>query len=84
MSITLKMAVMTGAMLMSTPALAVDPTNHSAPNRHQLIACMTKRMSASRAVSYNEAARLCKDQLKAQNTPVAPAAAVKPSSGLGH
>ena len=78
MSVTLTIAVMTGAALMCTPALA-EPMNHSVSNKHQLIACMTKRMSASRTVSYNDAAKLCKDQLKAQNSSVTPSAAVKPA-----
>jgi hypothetical protein len=84
MSITLRMAVITGVALLSARAFAAEPLNRPASNRHQLLACMTKRMSASRTVSYNEAARLCKDQLKAQNTPPASSAAVKPSTGLGH
>jgi len=78
MSVTLTIAVMTVAALMCTPALA-EPINHSVSSKHQLIACMTKRMSASRTVSYNDAAKLCKDQLKAQNSSVTPSAAVKPA-----
>jgi ABC-type proline/glycine betaine transport system permease subunit len=78
MSVTLTIAVMAGAALICAQALA-DPMSHSVSNKHQLIACMTKRMSASRSVSYNDAAKLCKDQLKAQNSSVTPSAAVKPA-----
>jgi hypothetical protein len=82
MSIIQRIAVMTGAALICTQALA-DPASHPVSNKHLLTACMTKRMSASRAVSYNDAAKLCKDQLKAQNPTVTAGAEAKPASGLG-
>lgn len=34
--------------------------------KRQMIECMTQRMSASRAISYNDAARECRDTLRAQ------------------
>ena len=38
----------------------------------QVIGCMKKRMSASRTISYNEAAKVCKDQLKQSDSSSAP------------
>jgi hypothetical protein len=55
-------------MLMSAQALAVDPVSQSkTPPRHPLSQCMTKRMMSDRYLSYNEAAKVCKAQLKALN-----------------
>ena len=43
--------------------------------RHQLSECMTKRMSADRSLSYNDAMRACKERLQprkdlASNNPI--------------
>jgi hypothetical protein len=51
-------------------AFAVDAMSQSTVGKRQAIAlvtgCMTKRMSANRAVSYNEAMKVCKAQLNKQ------------------
>ncbi|MGA2709470.1 MAG: hypothetical protein ACLQJ0_11100 [Steroidobacteraceae bacterium] len=58
---------MSAAIFMAAQALAVDAGDKSATAKRQLIArvssCMTRRMSVNRAISYNEAMRVCKDKL---------------------
>jgi hypothetical protein len=63
-------AVIIGAMLMET-ASAADAGTSPAQIRHQVTLCMKKRMSADRAVSYNEAARSCNAQIRIQSRQVA-------------
>lgn len=58
---------MAGLLLVAADAFAVD-TGQPALTRHQMltqvIGCMKKRMSASRTISYIEAAKACKEQLR--------------------
>ncbi len=58
---------LTGA-LAGAQALAADAStqNASVVNKRQVVGCMTKRMSASRTVSYNDAKKACTAQLKPQ------------------
>jgi hypothetical protein len=72
------MVAMTGAVFVGIQALAADPASPSPSNRRQLASCMTKQMSASRTISYNEATKVCKDQLKSQNDRLAANDAGKP------
>ena len=62
------LAVALTGVLASAPALAADvPTqNASVLNKRQMAGCMTKRMSVSRTVSYNDAKKACTAQLKPQ------------------
>ena len=79
-----------GAMLVGAQALADEPI-HSKPFRQQIVGCMTKRMSANKSLSYIDAAKACKEQLKSQNdklasgplaaAPLASVAPLKPVSG---
>jgi len=49
------------------PAADASTQNASVVNkRQQMLGCMTKRMSASRTVSYNDAKKACTAQLKPQ------------------
>jgi hypothetical protein len=57
-------------------AQAANPPPQAPISGKQLSQCMTKRMMASRTISYNEAARRCKEELgerkleaSAQETP---------------
>jgi len=43
---------------------------------------MSKQMSASKTLSYNEATKLCKAQVKSQSATLVTSTAVKPMSGL--
>jgi len=57
--------------------------DHQTSARHQLMACMTKAMSASKTISYNQASKLCKQQLQTATVTVALTAAAKPAGGMG-
>jgi hypothetical protein len=54
--------------LTGAQALAADAStqNASVVNKRQMAGCMTRRMSASRTVSYNDAKKACTAQLKPQ------------------
>jgi hypothetical protein len=66
----------------SVQAVAVDPIGRAPSPKRLLIACMSKQMSASKTISYNEATKLCKAQLKSQSATLASGTAAKPMSGL--
>jgi hypothetical protein len=63
---TLTVLAMAAVVLFGVQALA-DPVRPPVMTKHQMIAktlgCMRKRMSIDRVISYNEAAKACKDQL---------------------
>ncbi len=48
------------------PAADVSTQNASVANKRQMVGCMTRRMSANRTVSYNDAKKACTAQLKPQ------------------
>jgi hypothetical protein len=68
-----------GLVLGGAPLLAAESP---APqiNKRQLADCMTRRMYADRSVSYNDAAKACKDQLQGRKTDAALNNAPKPVS----
>jgi len=70
-----------GLVLVAIQSLAagLSPPSQSAINRRQLNDCMTRLMTASRSVSYNDATKACKEQLK-QPTAVLSSNAVKPGT----
>jgi hypothetical protein len=78
MNRTLAIIAMTGTILMGSPAPAVNSMSPSALVRRQLAVCMTKHMSADRTLSYNEATKMCKDQLKSRTDTMAAANVTKP------
>jgi hypothetical protein len=51
-------------------AFAAPAPSQAMLNKKQLIGCMTKQMSASRTISYNEATKVCKDLMKSQSEPL--------------
>ncbi|HEV7612546.1 MAG TPA: hypothetical protein VGO37_11755 [Steroidobacteraceae bacterium] len=51
-------------VVFASPIFAVESANQSNPNKKQMAGCMTKRMLADRAISYNDAKKVCTDQLK--------------------
>jgi len=67
----LTMFAMTSAILVAEQVFAVDSTSQPTMNeRHmvvKIVGCMKKRMSADKAISYNEAAKACKDQINKQS-----------------
>jgi len=68
-------------LLASAPLLGAESAS-SAPSftKRQLADCMTKRMYANRALSYTDAAKACKDQLRGSKTDAALNNAPKPVS----
>jgi hypothetical protein len=61
----------TSMLFVGAPALADNSRSHAASKRAQIADCMTKRMSANKAESYNEAAKRCKDQMNRPNDQLA-------------
>jgi hypothetical protein len=61
-------AIALAGVLAGAPATAADMSAESAwvAAKRQLLSCMSKRMSASRTVSYNDAKKTCSAQLKPQ------------------
>jgi hypothetical protein len=62
------LAVALTGVLAGAQALAADAStqNASVLNKRQMVGCMTRRMSSSRTVSYNDAKKACTAQLKSQ------------------
>jgi hypothetical protein len=64
----------------ATQASAADPIARPPMTKRQIIGqiidCMKKRMYADRAISYNEAAKVCKNQIDVQNDASGPGALV--------
>jgi hypothetical protein len=62
----------TGALLAGLQATGADWKAQSFSARRQAVAqvidCMKKRMAGDRMISYNEAARVCRDQVNKQPT----------------
>jgi hypothetical protein len=58
--------------LASAPLLAAESMSTATSfTKRQLADCMTKRMYANRTLSYNDAAKVCKDQLRGNKTDAA-------------
>jgi hypothetical protein len=72
-----------GLMLIGAQSVAAPPPSPSTLVKRQMTECMTKRMSANKTLSYNDARKGCKERLQpgkdevASNTPV-PAAIKTP------
>ncbi|MDB6085269.1 MAG: hypothetical protein JWN43_3150 [Gammaproteobacteria bacterium] len=82
MNRALRMSVLIGVASISSRAVAVDSVAHPQSPRRQLVACMTKQMSASKTISYNEATKVCKAQLKSQGATLASSGTAKPAGGM--
>ena len=52
------------ALILGAQTIAARPESPAVIAKHQLSECMTKRMSADRNLSYNEALRACKERLQ--------------------
>lgn len=69
------MLAMTSVAFPGPPALAArPPMTVKQQTIAKTIDCMRKRMSTDKAVSYNEAAKICNDQIRKQRDQSAPAA----------
>jgi hypothetical protein len=72
-----------------TAPLTRAPTGQSGvsqqtANHRQLSDCMTRRMAASRTLSYNEAAKVCKDQIESQRQALSASNAAQPAAATAH
>jgi len=56
-------------------AIAVDSAGQPTMSKRQLVVqvvdCMRKQMAVNRVISYNDAAKVCKDRVVNHNNPVA-------------
>jgi hypothetical protein len=66
------------AALVPLLAHAVDTPSHAPSPKRQLVMCMTKRMTDSKTLSYNAAAKMCKEQLEAQQVTLTTSVLAKP------
>ena len=69
--------------LTATAAVPSNPLHRQPSARRQLIACMTKQMSADRTISYIEATNVCKARIELQNALLASGDAARVRGGLG-
>jgi len=62
--------VTTGAVVAASPAFALDwkaqPLAVKRQMVSQVISCMKKRMSSDRLISYNQAAKFCRETVEGQ------------------
>ncbi len=63
--------IATAALALAAAQAAADTVRQPPMTRHQMnlktVGCMRKRMAIDQRVSYNEAAKTCKDQITQQN-----------------
>ncbi len=67
-----------GMGLGSGSARATDATARPVSAKRQMVLCMTKRMTDSKTLSYNDATKLCKEQLEAQRVTLTSSVLAKP------
>jgi hypothetical protein len=67
-----------GLGLPADGARAAEAGSHPPSAKRQLVMCMTKRMSDSKTLSYNDASKLCKEELAAQRVTLAQSVLAKP------
>jgi hypothetical protein len=77
----LRVMAVTGLIFVGAQALGADPAGHSRNSKRQIADCILKRMSASRTLSFNDATKACKEQMKPQEGDLASNAPVKPVDG---
>jgi hypothetical protein len=58
------MAIIWSSLLIGAQTVNAQPERPAVLAKHQLSECMTKRMSANRSLSYNDAMRTCKERLQ--------------------
>jgi len=55
---------LSSAILLIAPAATAQPESPAVLAKRQLSECMSKHMSADKALSYNDARRMCKELLQ--------------------
>ena len=71
--------LLVSTLIAGVPAVAIPPNSQSAISKRQLYGCMAKRMGAIRSLSYNDAMRLCKEQLQPSKESLASISQVEPA-----
>jgi hypothetical protein len=59
----------TGSVLGTSTAVAADPAHSFSAKRQfasQVVSCMRKRMASDKYISYNQAVKICKDEVTKQ------------------
>ena len=67
-----------GSLAATAASYAQEPNSQTAISKRQIFSCMSRRMAADRLLSFNDAAKICKDQLKSRKTDTAANVAPKP------
>jgi hypothetical protein len=57
-------AIACSSLLLGAQTIGAQPESPAVIAKHQLSECMSKRMSADRNLSYNDAMRSCKERLQ--------------------
>jgi len=57
-------AAICGSLILGAQTAGAQPERAAVIAKHQLSECMSKRMSANRNLSYNDAMRTCKELLQ--------------------
>jgi hypothetical protein len=78
--VVFKVWLLVGALTVGAASLAQDPNGEPGPSKRQVSACMSRRMASDRLVSYNDAAKACKIQLRSRKADTASNAPPKPVS----
>jgi hypothetical protein len=70
--------ILVGLTAAGVPCYAQKPSSEASIGKRQIASCMSRRMAADRLMPFNEAAKICKDQLKSHKTDTAANVASKP------
>jgi hypothetical protein len=54
-----------GSLMLGAQTIGAQPESPALMAKRQLSECMTKRMSANKTLSYNDAMRACKERVQA-------------------
>jgi len=57
-------AIAGSSLILGAQLVGAQPESPAVIAKHQLSECMSKRMSANRSLSYNDAMRTCKERLQ--------------------
>lgn len=70
--------ILVGSLAATAASYAQEPNSEAAISKRQIASCMSRRMAADRLLSFNDAARICKDHVKNRKTDTAANVAPKP------
>jgi hypothetical protein len=70
--------ILVGSLTATAASHAQAPNSEAAISKRQIASCMSRRMAADRLLSFNDAAKVCKDQSKSRKIDTAANVAPKP------